>query len=86
MCATEIHVSTGFADDDRGKGKALHLFISVKDVHSGALSSIHSHIVRSITLVLQVMSSYDDVLGKVGAAFLFHFYWVLSAVDVGVVH
>ena len=74
MCATEIHVSTGFAGEDRGKGKALHLFISVKDVHSGALSSIHSHIVRSITLVLQVLSSYDDVLEEVGGAFLFHFY------------
>lgn len=38
MCATEIYVSSGFAGDDRGKGEALPLFVSVKDVHSGALS------------------------------------------------
>ena len=57
--------------------------MAVKDVRNGDSSLIHSNIVRCVTLVVQALSSYDDVPEQDDAVFVFRFHWVLPCVNVG---
>ena len=40
-------------------------------------------LLRSITLVVQALSSYEHVPEQDDAVFVFRFHWVLPGVDVG---
>ena len=56
-----VNLSAGFAGDDRGRGKHCVFFMAVKDVRNGDSRTIHSNILRSVTLVVQALFSYDHV-------------------------